>query len=125
LKIILFKLIFVLSIFLSACQSDTLIFIGEGEYWSAEVLIHQASGRESEEVMIRYKGDDLNSVGRFNYLIEAPSGGTGRGNVELNKTGIFKYEDSNLTERKTRSDAQLTITIEWKENKETIHLENR
>jgi hypothetical protein len=69
LKIILFKLIFVLTIFLSACQSDTLIFSGEGEYWSAEVFIHQASGGESEEVMIRYKGDDLNSVGSFNYCL--------------------------------------------------------
>jgi hypothetical protein len=124
LKKVNLNLLVLLTILLYGCQSNTLSFIGEGEDWSAEVIVQHYSGKESEDIIIHYQGEDIDSVDSFNYLIEAPSWGTGQGSAVLNKAGVFKDEGVSLNERRTSSDAELTITIEWNGKTETFILKN-
>lgn len=125
-KISTFNLILFLLILLAGCQStDTLIFIGESKNWSAEVILHQASGKESEDIILKYKGNHVDSVGKFKFLLDAPGWGTGQDEVQLNKEGIYLTENKSLNDKKTSKDAELTLTIEWDNQSETIQLTNK
>ncbi|MBE4909853.1 hypothetical protein IMZ08_17600 [Bacillus luteolus] len=117
------KLLLFTIVILSGCQmSDTLTFVGESESWSAEVILHQTSGKESEDIILKYKDDNFEDVGSIKYKLEAPRWGTGQEGVELNNSGVYKSEGVSLNERKTSEKAELIITIEWNNNSETILL---
>ena len=121
-----YNLILSILIFLAGCQStDTLSFIGHSENWSAEVILHQASGKESEDIILKYKGDKVDSVERFKFLLDAPGWGTGQDEIQLNKEGIYSTEGKSLNDKKTSKDAKLTITIEWDNKSETIQLKKK
>jgi hypothetical protein len=125
-KISTLNLILSILILLAGCQSkDTLTFIGHSENWSAEVILHQASGKESEDIILKYNGDSVDSVGKFKFLLDAPGWGTGQDEVQLNKEGIYSTEGKSLNDKKTPKDAELTITIEWDNKSETIQLTNK
>ncbi|MCA1063702.1 hypothetical protein QTG56_11255 [Rossellomorea sp. AcN35-11] len=113
----------ILSFLISGCElSDTLSFKGESEHWSAEVVIHKASGHESEDVILTYKGEEPENVGAFDYAIDAPSWGVSRGGVQLNKGGVFSHRGESLNERNTSEDAELRMTINWDDKSETFTL---
>lgn len=121
-----YNLILSILIFLAGCLStDTLTFIGHSENWSAEVILHQSSGKESEDIILKYKGDKVDSVERFKFLLDAPGWGTGQDEIQLNKEGIYSTEGKSLNDKKTSKDAELTITIEWDNKSETIQLKNK
>ncbi|MRH41475.1 hypothetical protein GH741_02160 [Aquibacillus halophilus] len=119
-----FKIPLLLVIFLlTGCQlSETLSFVGESQSWSAQVILHQASGKESEDVVLKYKGDNLEDVGIFKYYIDGPQWGTGLDGVELNEAGVFKEVGASINEKKTPENAELAIKIEWNNKSETILL---
>ncbi|WP_064094236.1 hypothetical protein [Rossellomorea aquimaris] len=116
-------LLIVLTGIIPGCQlSDTLTFKGASENWQAKVVVHKASGQESEDVIITYTGDKPENVGMIEYQVEAPSWGSGRSGVELNKEGVFMNEGKSLNERNTPEYVELLMTINWEDGSETLSL---
>jgi hypothetical protein len=117
-NIILFGFI----IFLTACNStESTLYIGEGESWSGEVKL--ASDRDSEDIMLEYKGDDVSDVGNFDFEIIGPNWGMKKGNADLTN-GVFTEKGVNISDKNTSESAELTIIVDWNEKKETFHLKN-
>lgn len=112
---------------LAGCQqlSQTVTYTGSSESWSAEVIIHKSSGKESEDIIIKYLNEDFNTIDSFNYKLEAPNWGTGQNDVKLNSEGVYQEEGATLNDRNTGDDANISLTIEWAGNTEEIILEGK
>lgn len=121
------KFLFILLILLTACQqaSKTVKFSGTSESWSAEVILYQSSGKEKEDILIKYLNKEENEVESFSYKLDAPNWTTSQDDVNLNSEGIFREEGASLNDRETSEDSEIKITIEWEGKIETITLENR
>jgi hypothetical protein len=119
--------LFLLVFMLAGCQqlSQTVIYTGTSESWSAEVVIHKSSGKESEDIVIKYLNQDLNIIESFSYKLEAPNWGTAQDDVKLNSEGVFQEEGASLNDRETGEDAKITLTIEWSGKTEEVTLEKK
>lgn len=111
-------------LFLAACQTDDkdLFFNGIGENWSAQLNINVINGSENNDLVLKYKGNDLSTIEVFNYNVENTDQGTsfGGNNVSLNKSGIYRNDDMSSNNSKTTNEDTYIITVDWNGNSEEI-----
>ncbi|MEH6855036.1 hypothetical protein [Priestia megaterium] len=118
-----------LFISLIGCQSKNekpLTFSGKGDHWSAKVTVESNEDKkENKSIKLNYLGNDLNSVGEFEFKLDAPNGQWGMGAIKLDKEGNFEGESDMNTSEKTSKSDQLVLHIEWNNQSEEIVLENK
>lgn len=110
---------------LSACQGQEMIFIGEGEQWSAKVTVSQANGDETYTIEISYKGDDVKAAESFSYYVESSHNGVLEYRVDeasLNEKGIYKGEMLSSNSASTTSEDELVLEVKWNGESETFNL---
>jgi hypothetical protein len=112
----------VLGLLLSACSSKTLTFFGESDKWSAELKVSQSSGFEKQNFVLKYKGDEVNSVGEITYRVES-AGGFGQSGVKLEENGSLRHiDEADPTNAKVTENTKVKVSVEWNGNTETIEL---
>ncbi|MFJ7973786.1 hypothetical protein [Psychrobacillus sp. NPDC096389] len=120
----LFVLPISILILLAACQADEndLVFNGTSENWSAQLTISVLNGSETNNLELTYKGNDLDTIGAFNYYVENTDRGTnfGGNNVKLSKNGIFTNDDLSSNSPATTNTDTYIISIDWNGNSEEI-----
>ncbi|WP_117170259.1 hypothetical protein [Paraliobacillus sediminis] len=119
--------LFLLLFFLTACNSETFTFFGETEIWSAELKVNQPDDEyEEQKFELRYKGNDIDSVGEIKYMIETNAGSFGSSGVTLQDNGVLKGGSNNspLGGTKVTEESKVEVTVEWNGNAETIMLSN-
>jgi len=118
-----------LFISLIGCQSKNekpLTFSGKGDQWSAKVAVDSNEDKkENKSIKLNYLGNDLDSVGEFEFKLDAPNGQWGMGAIKLDKEGNFEGESDMNTSQKTSKSDQLVLHIEWNNQSEEIVLENK
>ncbi|RIW32061.1 hypothetical protein D3H55_14415 [Bacillus salacetis] len=110
---------------LAACSnSKEVIFSGESDNWEAELKITQNSETfEKENFLLKYKGEDIDSVGDIAYDVDSISGGFGREGEPLKKNGSIRDDrESRATDSKIPEDAEIEVTVKWNDNTETFTL---
>lgn len=117
-------LLVVLLLLLAACTSKTYTFSGETDNWSANLKVSQTSDDyETTELVLTFKGEDVNTVGEIKYNVESVVGGFGRSGATLDENGTLRDRDeANPTNAKLTENTVIEITVEWNENKETFKL---
>lgn len=126
-KRILFPLIFLLILLVTACQSKELVFVGEGKQWSAKVIVSQTDGDETYAIQLDYKGDDVKVIETFSYDIESSHDGMLEYEVDevlLDEKGIYKGEMLSSNSPSTTSEDELIMEVEWNGESETFILKN-
>ncbi|MBX0356861.1 hypothetical protein [Halobacillus sp. Nhm2S1] len=108
---------------LASCSTQTLNYSGETENWSADLKVNQTSDDyQSQELVLKYKGDDVNEVGPIDYNVDS-LGSFGRGGVTLKENGtIVDSATSNPTNAKVSEHTEVEVTVEWNEKTETFKL---
>ncbi|MEW9053803.1 MAG: hypothetical protein AB2392_21770 [Neobacillus sp.] len=116
----------ILLLFLTACSSETYIYSGETDNWSAELKVIQTSNDfETQELALRYVGEDVNSVGDINYVVESV-GNFFRNGATLSASGTLSDKsESNPTNAKITKDTEIIMTIEWNDKKESFTLDKK
>ncbi|MDH2364018.1 hypothetical protein [Priestia megaterium] len=118
-----------LFISLIGCQGKNekpLTFSGKGDQWSAKVTVDSNEDKkENKSIKLNYLGNDLDSVGEFEFKLDAPNGQWGMGAIKLDKEGNFEGESDMNTSEKTSKSDQLVLHIEWNNQSEEIVLENK
>lgn len=116
-------LLVVLLLFLAACSSKTFTFSGETDNWLANLKVSQTSDDyETQELVLKYKGEDVKSVGEIKYSVDSV-GGFGRRGATLDEDGTLRNRDeANPTNAKVTENTEVKVTVEWNKNKETIKL---
>ncbi len=113
-----------LLLLLVACQADKndLVFNGTSKNWSAQLTVSVLNGSETNKLELTYKGNDLDTIGAFNYYVENADRGTnfGGNNVNLNKNGIFTNDDMSSNSHTTTNTDTYIIFIDWNGNSEEI-----
>ncbi|MFP7736741.1 hypothetical protein ACLHDF_25770 [Priestia aryabhattai] len=122
-------LVFVLFM-LYGCQSqdkEPLVFKGKSENWSVEEIVkpNDKGNEESKTIKLKYIGDDMKSVGEFDFKLDTPNGQWGMGIIELDKKGRFKETNKTIVSRETLKSDKPTVTIKWNSNSEDIPLKNQ
>lgn len=125
-KLYLFLFILLLLFQLSACQNkEPINFTGEGENWSTEVQVSPANGNEeNKKINLQYKGNNVKSVGDFDFKVEAPNGQWGMGIIQLNDEGVFVDDSKGSVSRKTSKSDELKIIINWNDKTENFPLKS-
>ncbi|KIL53516.1 hypothetical protein KP77_04920 [Jeotgalibacillus alimentarius] len=108
---------------LTACGSKEFTVSGESEHWLADVNVSQTNdGYETQELLLTYTGDDMESVGEFNYNVDSV-GSFGKSGNELEGDGTFvDKNEANPTNAKVTEQTDFEVTIEWDGKTETIQL---
>ncbi|MCA4158290.1 MULTISPECIES: hypothetical protein [Priestia] len=118
-----------LFISLVGCQSKDekpLNFSGKGDNWSTKVIVKSIGDKkENKKINLTYIGNDLDSVGEFEFKLDAPNGQWGMGAIKLDKEGKFEGESNMNVSEKTSKSNQLVLHIEWANQSEEIVLENK
>ena len=125
-RIILYKQFIVwlgLIVLLTACGTNVLTFSGEGEHWSAKLIVSQTDKRQEEDFTLHYLGDDTESVGEFSYVVESVGSFSGNG-ATLNESGVLTSGGSCGGCAFTSEHTEIIVTIEWNGQTETFQLEN-
>jgi hypothetical protein len=108
---------------LAGCSQNYMVFTGEGEYWRVEVKATQTGSREDQQIVLKYKKSDIDSVSTLNYKITSPDGeiaGTGQ---RLTKGGVLEtYGGASIDGALLQKDDQLKGVIEWNDKSETVVL---
>ncbi|RDY69107.1 hypothetical protein DXT76_16765 [Halobacillus trueperi] len=112
-----------LLLLLAACSTQTFNFSGESENWSADLKVNQTSDDyETQELVLKYKGDDVNDVGPVAYNVDS-KGSFGRSGVTLKENGTITDSDTaNPTNAKVSEHTEVEVTVEWNDNAETFKL---
>ncbi|WP_240056507.1 hypothetical protein [Bacillus mesophilum] len=112
--------------FLTGCSSETFIFSGETDNWSAELKVIQTSNDlETQELALMYVGEDVNSVGDINYVVDSV-GNFSRNGATLSESGTLSDKsESNPTNAQITNDTELIMTIEWNDKKERFNLDKK
>ncbi|QOY34674.1 hypothetical protein AWH56_018370 [Anaerobacillus isosaccharinicus] len=119
-KILILFVLLLLS--LAACSSKTLTFSGQTDNWSANLKVIQTSDYETQEFVLQYKGNDVNSVGKITYSVDSV-GGFGRSGATLAENGTLKdSSEANPTNAKVSVHTEIEVTVEWNGNIEKIKL---
>ncbi|MGD6942368.1 hypothetical protein ACQCT6_10045 [Cytobacillus gottheilii] len=116
----------ILLLFLTACSSETYIYSGETDNWSAELKVIQTSNDfETQELALRYVGEDVNSVGDINYVVDSV-GNFSRNGATLSESGTLSDKsESNPTNAQITNDTEMIMTIEWNDKKESFTLDKK
>lgn len=119
---ILILLLFI-TLFLAACSNETFTYSGESANWSANFTVMQDSfDYETQELVLEYKSNDVNSVGEINYLVDSV-GSFGEGDVTLEEDGTIRNKsEANPTNAQVNENTEVEVTVEWNGNTETFKL---
>lgn len=112
------------------CQAkdkEPLVFKGKSENWSVEEKVYSKIDKGNEEnkkIILEYKGNDVKSVGDFEFKVEAPNGQWGIADIQLNDEGVFMNDSKGPVSRKIFKSDELKIIINWKDKTESFPLKN-
>lgn len=108
---------------LTACSTKTFTFSGETDNWSANLKVSQDSDDyETQELVLKYKGEDVNSVGEIKYSVDSV-GGFGKTGSALDENGTLRdSNEANPTNAKITENTVVEVTVEWNTSKETFKL---
>jgi hypothetical protein len=118
------KLIMICTVLLllAACGAKDFTFSGESEHWKADVNVNQSSDFERQELVLRFKGEDVESVGEIAYTVDS-RGGFGRTGATLEENGTLKdSSEAGPNNAKVSEDTEFVVTVEWNDTKETFTL---
>ncbi|MEH7237999.1 hypothetical protein [Bacillus sp. JJ1562] len=128
-KKFLLPIFFFVTLSLFACQAkdNGLTFIGEGNDWSAELTVNQDEGKETYQIELNYKGDNLEEFETFHYNIKSRNGviDYNQRNAEFNEEGIFKNNLLSENSLSTQAEDELVIEMEWDDKSESFNLRNK
>lgn len=119
-SIILFVM---LVLFLTACSSKTVIYTAETDNWSADLqVIRTSNDYETQELKLKYHGEDVNTVGEISYKVDSV-GYFGQNGRTLTENGTLRGKsESNPTNLQITEHTEITVTVEWNDQKETWEL---
>lgn len=125
-KISLPILLFVI-ILLVAYQANEndLLFVGEGENWSAKLIATQINGEENYQIQLHYKGNNIQEIDNFTYYIDTKNNGIINFEVEnasLSQEGIYQNNFLISNSPSTSTKDELEIKVEWSGNHESFNL---
>ncbi|MBN8191790.1 hypothetical protein JI667_06450 [Bacillus sp. NTK074B] len=107
---------------LAACSTKDFSFSGESDHWQADLTVNQSSDFEKQDFVLKYKGDDIDSVGKVAYDVEE-IGGFGRTGEILEENGVIRDSSgSGPTNAKMSEDTEVEVTVKWDGQKETFTL---
>ncbi|MDX8342162.1 hypothetical protein [Rossellomorea sp. YZS02] len=107
---------------LTACNTKDFSFSGESDHWHAELNVNQSSDFEKQDFVLKYKGEDIDSVGNVAYDVEEV-GGFGRTGVTLEENGVIRdSSESGPTNAKMSEDTEVEVTVRWDNQEETFTL---
>jgi major membrane immunogen (membrane-anchored lipoprotein) len=71
--------LFISLFLLTACNSKDVTFSGESDNWEADLKITQNSDTfENQDFVLKYKGEDVDSVREITYDVDSIGSGFGR-----------------------------------------------
>ncbi|WP_368505097.1 hypothetical protein AB3N04_05470 [Alkalihalophilus sp. As8PL] len=122
----LLMLLIVIVLLLAACVTDTYTYYGEEDHWSAELKITQTSDEfETQELVLIYEGEDVNSVGEITYYVDSV-GGFGRSGIHLEENGTISDSSvANPTNAKVTEHTEVEVTVEWDGQTESFILDKQ
>ncbi|PFA69134.1 hypothetical protein CN378_04440 [Bacillus sp. AFS015802] len=107
---------------LTACNTKDFSFSGESDHWHAELNVKQSSDFEKKDFVLKYKGEDIDSVGNVAYAVEEV-GGFGRTGVTLEENGVIRHSsESDPTNAQMSEDTEVEVTVKWDDQEETFTL---
>ena len=107
---------------LTACNTKDFSFSGDSDHWHAELNVNQSSDFEKQDFVLKYKGEDIDSVGNIAYDVEEV-GGFGRTGVTLEENGVIRdSRESDPTSAKMSEDTEVEVTVRWDNQEETFTL---
>lgn len=113
-------------LWIGGCQEneDDLIFRGSGENWSAKVIAQVIDGTEKNEIELKYKGYDIESIETIDYNVKNNNNEIdfGANKVTLNKDGVYKNVGLSSNSHSTSIDDELVVTVDWNGNNERFIL---
>ena len=119
--------VFLMILLLSACQLKEILFVGEGENWTAEVTVNQTKGDETYQIQLNYKGNNVAEIETFSYYVDTIKNGIvefGTNEAALDGKGVYHNRAYSSNSPSTRKDAQLVIKVEWNDKSETFNLKS-
>ncbi|WP_298467513.1 hypothetical protein [uncultured Psychrobacillus sp.] len=126
-KISMYVFIIFLMLMLASCQNNSgFTFKGEGVNWNGELITkYDFLGKEIQSIKITYKGETPELLSVLNLLVESSDFLTwGKGEIELDKKGIYYGEDVFELETKTPSSSQIILTIDGEESESITLISN-
>ncbi|MEH7226787.1 hypothetical protein V7112_23595 [Bacillus sp. JJ1566] len=122
-----FLFLVILSLFACQANDNGLTFMGEGNDWSAELSVNQNDGKETYEIKLIYKGDNIEEIETFRYNIKSRNGVVDYNdkNVELNEEGIYKNNLLSENSDSTSSEDEIVIEMEWNDKGESFNLRSK
>ncbi|MDW0111562.1 hypothetical protein QT711_00095 [Sporosarcina saromensis] len=124
-KKFLYCILFIFSLFmLASCQNNSSIaFKGESGNWICELIADSNFwGKETQRIIITYKGENLEKLGNFNFDVESSDFlGWGVHDVVFDNNGIYESGDVIKLARKTPNTSTILVNVEG-ELSETITL---
>ncbi|RIW32063.1 hypothetical protein D3H55_14430 [Bacillus salacetis] len=121
-KWVLIGLYVVLFTLLGACEGVVekyQNYTGEGEYWTAEVLLEDEKDRQERSVSFYYQGNNL-QFKHFNYKVDSPMFMIAGENKRLNGRGFFS--EGGFRSNTISHPNQLIVTIQFGDEEEEIIL---
>ncbi|MBW3111704.1 hypothetical protein KYJ26_07680 [Bacillus sp. MCCB 382] len=107
---------------LTACNTKDFSFSGDSDHWHAELNVNQSSDFEKQDFVLKYKGENIDSVGNVAYDVEEV-GGFGRTGVTLEENGVIRdSRESDPTSAKMSEDTEVEVTVRWDNQEETFTL---
>jgi Prokaryotic membrane lipoprotein lipid attachment site len=119
------KILFIIGtmLLLAGCNTKDFSFSGESDHWHAELNVNQSSDFEKKDFVLKYKGEDVDSVGDVAYTVEEGIREYGRTGVTLDGNGVLRdSSESNPTNDKMSEDAEVEVTVKWNDQEETFTL---
>jgi hypothetical protein len=129
------KLILGLSyaIFENLNDTSEIVYKGTGDNWESQTTVKyyeyfyhdgddmlRHEGYHKESTLLKYLGNDIESVGTISYEEQSSSGGgSGTGRV-LNPDGTLRLSSSSGNGAMLRADDEITFTIRWNDREETF-----
>ena len=120
--------IFLVMLFACQANEDDLVFVGEGEYWSSNVMVYQGNGDETYQIEINYKESNLQDIKNFNYYVKTKNNNVidfEENDASLNKQGKYQKKLPIANSPATSEKDEVVITVEWNGNSEDFTLTNK
>lgn len=120
------KILFIIGtmLLLAGCNTKDFSFSGESDHWKGDLNVNQSSDFEKQDFVLKYRGEDVDSVGDVAYTVEADIREYGRTGVTLEENGTIRdSSESNPTNAKMSEDTEVKVTVKWDDQEETFTLE--
>lgn len=109
---------------LAACNAKDFSFTGKSDHWKGDLNVNQSSDFEKQDFVLKYRGEDVDSVGDVAYTVEADIREYGRTGVTLEENGTIRdSSESNPTNAKMSEDTEVKVTVKWDDQEEIFTLE--